>query len=80
MPENLSMPPTPSAPAPSPSPAGADADLALLQRIVADVKSGRLRLPSLPDIALRIRAAANDPRRSSADVARVVQFDPALAT
>lgn len=60
--------------------AGADADLALLQRIIRDVKSGRLCLPTLPDIALRIRATVNDPRRSSADVARVVQFDPALAT
>jgi HD-like signal output (HDOD) protein len=57
----------------------ADEDLALLQRIIADLKSGQLRLPSLPDLALKIRGAVNDPRRSVADVARLVQFDPALA-
>lgn len=75
----VTSPPTAStAPASSVTP-GADADLALLQRIIADVKSGRLRLPSLPDVALKIRATVNDPRRSSADIARVVQFDPALA-
>lgn len=57
----------------------ADADLALLQRIIGDAKSGRLRLPSLPDVTAKVRAAVNDPRRSAADIARVVQFDPALA-
>lgn len=57
----------------------ADADFALLQRIIDDAKSGRLRLPSLPDVTAKVRAAVNDPRRSAGDVARVVQFDPALA-
>lgn len=56
-----------------------DNDLALLQRIISDAKSGRLRLPSLPDLAIKVRAAVNEPRRSSADIARLVQFDPALA-
>lgn len=63
---------TETAPAP-------DADLALLQHILGDAKSGRLRLPSLPDLALKVRSTANDPRRSAIDIARVVQFDPALA-
>lgn len=71
---------TPISAAPIPTAHATDADLALLQRIIADVKSGRLRLPSLPDIAHKIRATVNDPRRSAADIARVVQFDPALAT
>lgn len=57
---------------------GADDDL-LLRRIIDDLKGGRLRLPSLPDLAFRIRNAVNDPRRSVADIARLVQFDPALA-
>lgn len=73
----MSVPVT-AAPMSSALPA-ADADLVLLQRIIADVKSGRLRLPSLPDVAHKIRATVNDPRRSAADIARVVQFDPALA-
>lgn len=56
-----------------------DADLALLQRIIGDAKCGRLRLPSLPDLAHKVSAVANDPRRSAAEIARVVQFDPAIA-
>ena len=59
--------------------AGPDTDLALLQRILGDAKSGRLQLPSLPDLAHKVRTAVNDPRRSIADIARLVQFDPALA-
>lgn len=58
---------------------GPDTDLALLERIIGDIKAGRLRLPSLPDLAHKVRTAVNDPRRSIADVARLVQFDPALA-
>ena len=58
---------------------GPDTDLALLQRILGDAKSGRLQLPSLPDLAHKVRTAVNDPRRSIADIARLVQFDPALA-
>jgi HD-like signal output (HDOD) protein len=61
------------------TPPAPDDDLALLQRIIKDAKSGRLRLPSLPDLALKVRTAVNDPRRSISDIARLVQFDPALA-
>ncbi|MFN2309593.1 MAG: HDOD domain-containing protein [Gammaproteobacteria bacterium] len=57
----------------------AEQDLALLQSILGDAKAGRLRLPSLPDLALKVRSAVNNPRRSVADIARLVQFDPALA-
>jgi len=56
-----------------------DTELALIQRIIADAKSGRLQLPSLPDLAFKVRTAVNDPRRSVADIARLIQFDPALA-
>lgn len=72
--------PTPVTTPPQPSAASeTDGGLALLRRIIGDVKSGRLRLPSLPDVAIKIRATVHDPRRSSADIARVVQFDPGLA-
>ncbi len=50
-----------------------------LEAIVLEVKEGRLALPSLPDIALRVRKAVQDPKRSASDVARMVQMDPALA-
>lgn len=56
-----------------------DTDLALIQRIIGDAKNGQLRLPSLPDLAHKVRTAVNDPRRSAGDIARLVQFDPALA-
>src|SRR5690606_7350275 len=39
----------------------------------------RLVLPSLPDVALRIRAAVEDERKGAHDVARIIQADPALA-
>lgn len=58
---------------------GIDADWVMLQRIIEDAKTGRLRLPSLPDLAVKVRQAVNDPRRSIAEIARLVQFDPALA-
>ncbi len=67
-------------PSPSQSPESEpDADLALLKCILTDAKSGRLQLPSLPDVAQQVRTAMNDPERSVADIARIVQFDPALA-
>ncbi|WP_297526793.1 HDOD domain-containing protein [Thiohalobacter sp.] len=50
-----------------------------LETLVREVKEGRLALPSLPDIALRVRKAVQDPKRSASDVARMVQMDPALA-
>ncbi|WJW75247.1 HDOD domain-containing protein [Thiohalobacter sp. IOR34] len=59
---------------------GDDPGLALLRAILEDAKRGRLQLPSLPDVALRVRAAVRDTGRSVADVTRIVQVDPALAT
>ncbi|RMG30860.1 MAG: HDOD domain-containing protein [Gammaproteobacteria bacterium] len=52
---------------------------ALHEDVLRLFRAGRLRIPSLPDVALRVRAAVNDPQRGVADVARIVQVDAALA-
>ncbi len=53
------------------------------KRIVFDVyhalMDGSFTLPALPDIALRVRQAANDPTSGADKVTRVIQGDPAIA-
>jgi HD-like signal output (HDOD) protein len=44
------------------------------------VKQGKLELPSLPDIALRIAKVVNDPDTDNQDVARVIQAEPTITT
>jgi len=53
-------------------------ELGLLKSILDEIKSGRVQLPSLPDVALRVREAVRDEQRNIADVTRLVQVDPAL--
>jgi len=43
------------------------------------VKNNTLQLPSLPDIAVRIGKAIDDPNTDSEDIARLIQLDPSLA-
>ncbi len=43
-----------------------------------DLRNNRLVLPSLPDVAMRVRQASQKPDISLADLARVVEGDPAL--
>jgi len=49
-----------------------------LQRIGADHRAGKIPLPMLPTIALKVRQAVEDERLGTNDVARVIQLDPAL--
>lgn len=56
-----------------------DVDHRLLFQIYHALHEGRLVLPSLPDIAVRIFAAAEDERKGVAEIARIIQADPALA-
>ncbi len=42
------------------------------------MKAGKLELPSLPDLALRIVQAMKDPNITSQDIARIIQLDPSL--
>jgi HD-like signal output (HDOD) protein len=48
-------------------------------QIVQDFRSGRLVLPSLPEVLLRIREILMDDGRSMSDIGRAVQLDQGLA-
>ncbi len=54
-------------------------DNPLYQRIYQAYQRDELELPSLPDIALRIREAIRDPDISVKDVAKMVLADPVLS-
>lgn len=43
------------------------------------LQDGHFEIPSMPDIAIRISKAVNNPETTSADIARIIQMDPALA-
>ena len=48
----------------------------LFSRIYRDILADRASLPSMPDVALRIRAAMQQPAHSAVTVARAVAADP----
>jgi HD-like signal output (HDOD) protein len=49
------------------------------EKIIAAIKSDQLTLPTLPEVALRVRAVADDPSADIDSLARVVGSDPALS-
>ncbi|AOU96907.1 hypothetical protein BI364_01800 [Acidihalobacter yilgarnensis] len=51
----------------------------LLGHILRSLSSGNLELPSMPEVAMRIRDATLRPEISLKDIARIVQIDPAVA-
>ncbi|PKM45847.1 MAG: hypothetical protein CVV05_06225 [Gammaproteobacteria bacterium HGW-Gammaproteobacteria-1] len=61
---------------------GADADeprQRLFYAIFRDYLADALTLPHLPDVALRVREAVQQPECDAAEVARLIQADPVLA-
>ncbi len=50
----------------------------IFYQVYEDYMADRLEVPSLPDIAVRIREAVQDPDVGSGEVARIVQIDPSL--
>ena len=50
----------------------------LLMRFYQDLKSNRVSMPSLPDVAIRIHRVAEEKNSSASDVARVLNQDPAM--
>lgn len=56
-----------------------DTEGLLLYRIYQAIKDGTLSLPSMPEVALRIRDATLRPEASLQDIARIVQLDPVVA-
>jgi HD-like signal output (HDOD) protein len=55
------------------------AENALVTILLEKLRSDSLLLPTLPEIALRVRRTADDPEVSLADMAEVISMDPALA-
>lgn len=50
----------------------------LLERFYKALSDGRMQLPSLPEIAIRIRELAADAETSLNDLSKVIQVDPSL--
>ncbi|GAB4361511.1 MAG: HDOD domain-containing protein [Gammaproteobacteria bacterium] len=50
-----------------------------LAQLLDDLKSNRLVLPTLPEVALRVRDKVEDPNASAGQIADIVATDPALA-
>ena len=48
----------------------------LLAGIYREIMTDKARLPSMPDVALRIRASMREPNYTAATVARVIKADP----
>ena len=57
-----------------------DVDNQLLFSIYHALREDRLVLPTLPDVALKIRAAAADPAKGVGEIAQIISVDPALAS
>ncbi|NRB42549.1 MAG: HDOD domain-containing protein [Pseudomonadales bacterium] len=55
-----------------------DAKKTILADITAELKDGSIELPSLPDIALEIRAAISDEDKTFADIGKLIKHDPGL--
>lgn len=51
----------------------------LLAHILRSLSSGTLELPSMPEVAMRIRDATLRPDISLPDIAKIVQIDPSVA-
>ena len=51
----------------------------LFHEIMHAYNSGQLQLPSLPEIALKVKTAVSRPAVEAADVARIIEADPAMA-
>ena len=52
---------------------------AVIRKLSIEVAAGDVRLPSLPDIALRVQKVLDDPHASRTQIAQVIAADAALA-
>jgi len=50
----------------------------LVNRIQDDFRAGKLEVPSLPEVAIKINKYVGDPNANTASMARIIQLDPAL--
>ena len=57
-----------------------DSLVELKEAIMLDLRLGRVKLPSLPEVAVKIRQALYSERHNASQLAKIVQLDPALTT
>ncbi|MCK5640376.1 MAG: HDOD domain-containing protein [Gammaproteobacteria bacterium] len=50
-----------------------------LKELIDDLKNNRLVLPTLPEVALKVRDAVNDENASTKDIAKVISSDAAIS-
>lgn len=62
-----------------PPPAMNSAEADALQLLRGYLQSNQCELPTLPDLAIKISRAIDDPETTNQDVARLIQIDPALS-
>lgn len=55
------------------------AEQALVEAFSADFQANKIKLPILPDIAMRIRSAMDNPATNAGHVAKIIQADPGIA-
>ena len=55
-----------------------DSCQALISKIKSEHEAGRLVLPSLPEIVVRVRQAVNNNDVNLGDVVKLIQLDPSL--
>jgi HD-like signal output (HDOD) protein len=56
-----------------------DSEASLYWQFYNAIEEGKVELPSLPDVAIRIAKVINDSNTDNRDIARVVQADPTVA-
>ena len=56
-----------------------DDEAALYIRFREELAQGQFALPAMPDLAIRIGKALDDPHTVNEDIARLIQLDPALS-
>ena len=55
-----------------------DSCQALISKIKSELEAGRLVLPSLPEIVVRVRQAVNNDEVGLGDIVKLIQLDPSL--
>jgi len=50
----------------------------IAKQLIKDVETNKLIVPSLPEVITRIKAAINDQKRGTQQIARLIQLDPGL--
>lgn len=51
----------------------------LVDDLMADLKAGRLKLPTLPEVALKVKTAVEEGEADAAHMARLIGVDPSLS-